>query len=84
MDNRIKRLIAVGASVTANCQPCLKYNVSKAKEAGVETQEIAEAIEVGKMVRKGAASNMDKFASGLNHVTPSAATSSNEACGCGA
>lgn len=84
MDNRIKRLIAVGASVTANCQPCLQHNVSKAKEAGVESQEIAEAIEVGKMVRKGAASNLDKFATGLSQVTPSAATSSNDACGCGA
>ncbi len=83
MDNRIKRLIAVGASVTANCQPCLQYNVSKAKEAGVDAQEITEAIEVGKMVRKGAAANMDKFASRLNHVAPSAATSSNDTCGCG-
>ncbi len=34
LENRIKELIAIGASVTANCQPCLEYHVGKAKEAG--------------------------------------------------
>ena len=52
MDNRIKELIAVGASVTANCQPCLSYHVSKAKENGAGEQEIGEAITIAKMVRK--------------------------------
>ena len=26
MDDRIKELIAIGASITANCQPCLEYD----------------------------------------------------------
>ena len=52
MDNKIKELIAIGASVTANCQPCLKYHVSKAKENGAGEQEIKDAIATGKMVRK--------------------------------
>lgn len=50
LDNRIKELIAVGASVTANCQPCLEYHVGEALEKGADGQEIAEAVEVGKMV----------------------------------
>jgi AhpD family alkylhydroperoxidase len=83
MDNRIKELIAVGASVTANCQPCLQYHVSKAVQSGADEQEIAAAIEVGKMVRKGAASKMDKFALSLNQVAPSVAGASDEECGCG-
>jgi hypothetical protein len=29
---RIKRLIAVGASITANYQPCLQTNITKALE----------------------------------------------------
>lgn len=82
LDNRILRLIAVGASVTANCQPCLQINVAKALESGTNQQEIAEAIEVGKMIRKGAASKMDQFFSSLeSNVThpPNAITSE---CGC--
>ncbi len=63
MDVRIEELIAIGASITANCKPCLEYHVAKAKENGVNDQEIAEAVAVGKMVRKGAASKMDQFTS---------------------
>jgi len=51
LDKRTIRLIAIGASVTANCQPCLQINVTKALENGADAQEIAEAVEVGKMVR---------------------------------
>lgn len=82
VDDRIRELIAVGASITANCQPCLQYHVTKALESGADGQEITEAVEVGKLVRKGAASKMDKFASSLNQAAPLAASSSNEGCGC--
>ncbi len=63
MDSRVKELIAIGASVTANCQPCLEYHVTKARENGAKEEEIEEAIAVGKIVRKGAAGKMDKYAS---------------------
>ena len=84
LDNRIKELIAIGASITAKCQPCLQYHVSKALESGVDEQEITEAVEIGKMVRKGAASMMDKFVSSLNHVASSTVPVTDEGCGCGA
>ena len=83
LDNRVLRLIAVGASITANCQPCLQANVMKARESGADEQEIKEAIEVGKMVRKGAASKMDQFALGLNYAVPSPAAEIDSRCGCG-
>lgn len=84
LDNRVKELIAIGASITANCQPCLQYHVTKALENGADEQEIKEAVDVGGMVRKGAASKMDKFASSLNQAAPSTASASRGGCGCGA
>jgi len=63
MDMRTKELIAIGASITANCQPCLEYHVTKARENGAEEKEIREAIAVGRTVRKGAAGKMDQYAS---------------------
>ena len=33
LDIRTRELIAIGASITANCQPCLQYHVSRAIEA---------------------------------------------------
>ena len=82
LDYRIKELVAVGASVTANCQPCLEYHVGAAREAGAEEDEIAQAIEVAKMVRKGAVSKFDKFASSLGRAALSAGSASEGACGC--
>jgi AhpD family alkylhydroperoxidase len=62
MDERTKKLIAVGASVGANCHPCLEYHIGKARELGIECSEIREAVEAAKAVRGGAAASMDKFA----------------------
>jgi AhpD family alkylhydroperoxidase len=73
LDSRIRELIAVGAAVTANCRPCLQYHSAKALESGAGADEIAEAVEVGKTVRKGAAAGMDKFAAGLAAPACSAA-----------
>ena len=82
MDEQTLRLIAVGASTAANCQPCLETSIAQALECGADEQEVAEAIGVGKMVRKGAASKMDQFISSLRQADPLATDSSNQGCGC--
>ncbi|MFH1918271.1 MAG: carboxymuconolactone decarboxylase family protein [Planctomycetota bacterium] len=61
MDRRTKELIAVGASVTANCQPCFEYHVEKARQYGADEEDIREAVAVAQVVRKGAAGKMDRF-----------------------
>jgi len=83
MDTKTKMLIAVGASVTANCQPCLQYHVSKARESGADDEEIGIAIAVAKTVRKGAAAKMDDFAAGLGAATETAECGTGQACSCG-
>ena len=83
LDDRTKGLIAVGASITANCQPCLQSTVTMALQSGADEQEIAEAVEVGKRVRQGAASKMDKFVVSLNQAVPSAGGEPDGGCGCG-
>lgn len=83
MDYRIKELIAVGASVTANCQPCLNYHVGKAREAGADAQEISAAIDVAKAVRKGAMNKMDQFALTIVDQAELATAASEKDCGCG-
>jgi len=61
MDDKTKELIAIGASVTAHCQPCVRFHVSKAKELGLSAELIREAIEIGQMVEQGAGSAMRDF-----------------------
>jgi len=66
MEDRVKLLIAVGAAITANCQPCLRTAVSHAQIAKVEKKEILEAIQIGRLVRRGANGKMDVLASTLS------------------
>ena len=65
LSDKVKELVAVGASITANCQPCLQHHVEKALAFGADSEEVKAAIEVGKRVRKGASAKMDAFSSGM-------------------
>jgi AhpD family alkylhydroperoxidase len=61
MDEKMKELIAIGASVTAHCQPCVSYHVKKAQELGISEEMIRAAIEVGQTVERGAGAAMRDF-----------------------
>lgn len=73
MNDRIRELIAVGAAITANCQPCLNSHAEKAIAAGASPQDVAAAIEIGNRVRKGAAAKMDAYSSNLRAASAPAA-----------
>ena len=63
LNEKVRALVAVGASITANCQPCLQSHVEKALGAGASPCEVKAAIEMGNRVRKGAAAKMEAFSS---------------------
>jgi AhpD family alkylhydroperoxidase len=65
MDEKIAELIAIGASVSANCHPCVEYHVTKARDMGIAPEQIRQAIGVGKTVRAGAARQMDELVAGM-------------------
>jgi AhpD family alkylhydroperoxidase len=62
MDDKVGELIAIGASVAAHCQPCLTYHLARAREMGIDEQEIQEAVAVGQKVEKGPMTAMRDFA----------------------
>jgi len=47
MDEKLKEMIAIGASVTANDIPCIRYHFTKAREVGLKDGEIKGAVQVG-------------------------------------
>ena len=61
MDNKIKELIAIGASVAAHCQPCLTYHAATARKEGATKEEIGKAIEIGAFVLNASTKNMEEF-----------------------
>jgi AhpD family alkylhydroperoxidase len=54
MDERTKELIAMGASVAANCHPCMDHHLAEYDELKISRQDVREAIKVGFMVNHGA------------------------------
>lgn len=60
MNEQTQELIAIGASITAHCQPCFTYHVSKAKGLGVSDSDIKAAVAVGESLQRGAAAAMHK------------------------
>lgn len=77
LDEKIKELIAIGASITANCQSCVEYHTEKAQKLGATSAEMLAAIEVGQLVRRGAAAKTDRFAArhvGGQHIPEPAAS----------
>jgi AhpD family alkylhydroperoxidase len=82
LDEHYMRLIAIGASVAANCKSCLEANLAKARECGADENELAQAIWVGRIVRKGAGSKMDDFVSTLVKPEPNASKITKTDCVC--
>lgn len=76
--NRHKELVAIGASVTAHCQPCFLWHLDKARLAGACDQEIDMAVAVGKAVQKGADSAMDSY---INEQQKGQAKTGKSCCG---
>lgn len=81
LDHRVVELIALGAAVGANCKACLEYHLGEARKAGVDDEEIVDAVEVGKAVRRGAASQVDKIAAKLRPEGLAEAQTQSRGCG---
>jgi AhpD family alkylhydroperoxidase len=54
MDEHMKELVAMGAAVAANCHPCMDYHLAQCDKLASDRDEVAEAVKVGLMVRRGA------------------------------
>ncbi len=65
MNESTKELIAIGASVCAHCQPCMRFHVAKAQELGLSDDDIRAAIAVGHQVEKGSMAAMREFSDGV-------------------
>ncbi len=65
MDERTTELIAIGASVAANCHPCTRFHLAKCDELGIAREDVAAAAKVGQTVNRGAAGATRAFVGDL-------------------
>jgi AhpD family alkylhydroperoxidase len=49
---RERELVALGAAMGSNCEPCIAFHIPAARKAGLSDEQIAEAIQIADKVRK--------------------------------
>ena len=47
----VNELVALGAAIAANCEPCLKYHYREADQLGVSKADMAKAVAMGAKVK---------------------------------
>lgn len=79
VDYKVTLLIAAGAAMAANCEPCLNKVVPDLLEAGVAESDIRKAVEIGQFVKDKPAAIMKEAADAL---TGTSMSNSNKSEGC--
>ena len=65
VDYQVTMLIAAGAAMAANCEPCLNKIIPDLIEAGVAEVDIQKAVEIGQFVKDKPAAIMKEAADAL-------------------
>ena len=65
LTNREIELIAVGASIAANCGSCLLHHVDAARSAGATDEELLAAVAIGEKIKAEPSQQMRQLAARL-------------------
>jgi AhpD family alkylhydroperoxidase len=79
----LEELVAIGAAVAANCEPCLKYHVRKARESGLTDTQLRGAVAVARKVKEAPARLILEAADRLLGASPRPATEPASVSCCG-
>ena len=47
----VAELVAIGAAIASNCEPCLKFQFDKARKLGVTLEDMWSAVSIGRTVK---------------------------------
>jgi AhpD family alkylhydroperoxidase len=73
---QVQELVAIGAAIAANCEPCLKFHYDKARKLGVSAQDMHSAVSVALAVKETPARAMVDLAGKLLRTPVEAAAPS--------
>jgi AhpD family alkylhydroperoxidase len=51
----VAELVAIGAAIASNCEPCFRFHYDKARKLGVSKEDMARAVATAKMVKEAPA-----------------------------
>jgi AhpD family alkylhydroperoxidase len=83
MSAAVKELVALGAAMASNCEPCFRYHYDLARNLGVSKEDMQEAVAVALAVKEAPHRKVVETAERYlaEEVSPQL---SSEACACGA
>jgi AhpD family alkylhydroperoxidase len=61
----VAELVAIGAAIAANCEPCFKFHFQQAKKLGVSREDMMRAVRTAQGVKETPAKTMLQLASRL-------------------
>jgi AhpD family alkylhydroperoxidase len=67
----VAELVAIGAAVAANCEPCFKYHYAQAKKLGVSPRDMARAVVMAQAVKEAPARAVQALAERILECTVS-------------
>ena len=79
----VNELVAIGAAIAANCEPCLKYHYREAQKLGVSKADMARAVETGAKVKDSPHQAILSLAERLTGAALGGAKAESDPC-CGA
>ncbi len=59
---QVAELVAIGAAIAANCEPCFKYHYDQAAKLGVSERDMRYAVDLAQKVKDTPARAMLKLA----------------------
>ena len=62
---QVAELVAIGAAIGANCEPCFKYHYDQATKLGVSNRDMRYAVDLAQKVKDTPARAMLKLAGRL-------------------
>lgn len=79
----VAELVAIGAAIAANCEPCLKYHYRQAQLLGVSKADMASAVKTAASVKDSPHQAILRLANRLTSAALPAADAAGDPC-CGA
>jgi AhpD family alkylhydroperoxidase len=76
----VAELVAIGAAIASNCEPCLRHHVREAEQLGVTAADIARAVAMAAKVKDAPHRNIMRQAARLTQTEPAAAVTIPGAC----
>jgi AhpD family alkylhydroperoxidase len=73
--SQVAELVAIGAAIASNCEPCFKYHFDAARQLGVSSADMLKAVELAQKVKDSPAQAVWELAQRYLNPAASAATS---------